>query len=332
MLYLPETMKKWPWPRAINPYYEEVSAESDAWFHGFKAFSEKSQYAFDKCDFEHLRTGCDLMNVFFVVDEYTDVESAPVVREMVDIVIDAMNNPHKPRPEGEILLGEVTRQFWELAIKTATPSSAKHFVEAFTDYLESVVSQAEDRDSDTVLTVDSYLKTRRQNIGARPSYVPGELHLDLPDEAFYHPVIKELEYEIAELIILDNDIASYNKEQSVGDDRHNILTIVMHQFNLDLYGAMAWVVDYHEEVETRFLDALKRVPSFGPEVDSQLHEYIEHLANWPRCNDCWNFESGRYFGKNGLEFQKTRYVPLLPKVDMDRTLKRENVVVPLVPL
>jgi hypothetical protein len=59
---------------------------------------------------EHLRTGCDLMNVFFVVDEYTDVESAPVVREMVDIVIDAMNNPHKPRPEGEILLGEVTRQ------------------------------------------------------------------------------------------------------------------------------------------------------------------------------------------------------------------------------
>ncbi|KAJ7137766.1 terpenoid synthase [Mycena epipterygia] len=345
MLYLPETMKKWPWPRAINPYYEEVSAESNAWFHGFKAFSEKSQYAFDKCDFgrlaslayptasrEHLRTGCDLMNVFFVVDEYTDVESAPVVREMVDIVIDAMNNPHKPRPEGEILLGEVTRQFWELAIKTATPNSAKHFVEAFTDYLESVVAQAENRDSDTVLTVDSYLKTRRENIGVRPSYPIGELHLDLPDEAFYHPVIKELEYEIAELIILDNDIASYNKEQSVGDDRYNILTIVMHQFNFDLYGAMAWVVHYHEEVETRFLDALKRVPSFGPEVDSQLHEYIEHLANWPRCNDCWNFESGRYFGNKGLEFQKTRYVPLLPKVDMDRTLKRENVVVPLVPL
>lgn len=59
---------------------------------------------------DHLRTGCDLMNLFFVVDEYTDVESEPVVREMVDIVIDALNNPHKARPEGEILLGEVAKQ------------------------------------------------------------------------------------------------------------------------------------------------------------------------------------------------------------------------------
>lgn len=59
---------------------------------------------------EHLRTGCDLMNLFFVIDEYTDVEPAPVVRGMVDIIIDALNNPHKPRPEGEILLGKVAQE------------------------------------------------------------------------------------------------------------------------------------------------------------------------------------------------------------------------------
>ena len=59
---------------------------------------------------EHLRTGCDLMNLFFVVDEYTDVESAPMVREMVDVVIDALKNPHKPRPQGEILLGQVAKE------------------------------------------------------------------------------------------------------------------------------------------------------------------------------------------------------------------------------
>ena len=50
------------------------------------------------------------MNVFFVIDEYTDVEPQPVVREMVDIVIDALHNPHKPRPKGEVILGELTRQ------------------------------------------------------------------------------------------------------------------------------------------------------------------------------------------------------------------------------
>jgi len=105
----------------------------------------------------------------------------------------------------------------------------------------------------------------------------------------------------------------------------------MHQFNLDLDGAMDWVVEYHQEVETRFLDGLKRVPSWGPEIDKNMEEYIYGLANWPRCNDCWNFESGRYFGKHGLEFQKTRWVPLLPKVvdDPNAKARRENVVVPL---
>ena len=32
------------------------------------------------------------MNLFFVIDEYTDVEPAHVVCEMVDVIIDALNN------------------------------------------------------------------------------------------------------------------------------------------------------------------------------------------------------------------------------------------------
>lgn len=77
-------------------------------------------------------------------------------------------------------------------------------VESFTAYLESVVQQAADRDKDIIRTVDSYLENRRQNIGARPSYVPMELDLNLEDEVFYHPVIVELSYYIADLIIVDN--------------------------------------------------------------------------------------------------------------------------------
>ena len=50
------------------------------------------------------------MILLFAIDEYTDVEPEPVVREMLDIVLDAIKNPHKPRPEGEIVLGEIARQ------------------------------------------------------------------------------------------------------------------------------------------------------------------------------------------------------------------------------
>jgi len=60
---------------------------------------------------EHFRVGCDLMNLFFVIDEYTDVEPPTVVREMVDVMIDALKNPYKPRPEGENIFGQMMKEF-----------------------------------------------------------------------------------------------------------------------------------------------------------------------------------------------------------------------------
>lgn len=95
-------------------------------------------------------------------------------------------------------------RFWERGSKTATPTAQKHMVESLTAYLESVVQQAADRDSDKLRTIDEYLLNRRENIGARPSYVPMELDLNLVDEVFYHPVLVELSVYIADLIILDN--------------------------------------------------------------------------------------------------------------------------------
>ncbi|KAJ7183749.1 isoprenoid synthase domain-containing protein [Mycena filopes] len=328
-IHLPDTLGKWPWSRQINPHYSEVSAASSAWLHSLKPFTAQSQRAFDKGEFEHLRTCCDLMNLFFVIDEYTDVEDAATVREMVDVVIDALNNPHQPRLVGEIILGEATRQFWSLALKTASTTSARHFVETFTVYLESV---AEHRGSDTVLRVETYLETRRHNIGISPSLVPLEFDLDFPDEVFYHPSVRKLQDCIAELVFLDNDIFSYNKEQAVGDDRHNILTIIMREFDMDLQAAIGWTCNYHAQVQAKFLDGLQHIPSFGIDIDKQLHQYLSALGHWPRGHACWSFECGRYFGGKAGEVEKSREVVLLPKSTIDRTLRKGNVVVQLVEL
>ena len=88
----------------------------------------------------------------------------------------------------------------------------------------------------------------------------------------------------------------------------------MHKMKLDLDGAMKWVADYHSELEKKFLDGLKKVPSWGEDIDPQVQQYLNGIAIWPRGNYCWSFESGRYFGDKGLEYQRTRLVPLLPKV------------------
>lgn len=67
-------------------------------------------YNFNQPNKELLRINADLMIAFFIIDEYTDVEPENVVKEMVDIIKDALTDPHKSRPGGETILGEMTRQ------------------------------------------------------------------------------------------------------------------------------------------------------------------------------------------------------------------------------
>ena len=48
--------------------------------------------------------------MLFIIDEYTDMEPSAGVQEISDIILDALRNPDKPRPEGELSLGEMIRQ------------------------------------------------------------------------------------------------------------------------------------------------------------------------------------------------------------------------------
>ena len=123
---------------------------------------------------------------------------------------------------------------------------------------------------------------------------------------------------------------SYNKEQATGDDLHNIVTVVAREFNLDVTGAMDWVLKYYQEATAKFQEGLKHVPTWGPEIDSQVKQYIEWLSEWPRGHNCWCFESTRYFGNKGTEIQKTRRVPLLSRADArkDEYKKGDDLVVP----
>ncbi|KAG1746797.1 isoprenoid synthase domain-containing protein [Suillus occidentalis] len=328
MIYLPDTMANWPWLRTINPHFEDVKAEADASLRDFKALSPESQKAFDKCDFarlaalaypnaprEHLRIACDLLNLILLLDEYTDIENEAGTKEMADIVLDALHSPHKIRPEGECIIGEIARLFWARAIQFASLSSQRHFLETFTAYLHGVVAEALDREQGHKRTIEDYLKLRRYTGGAQPCLVICEMGMDLPDEVFYHPVIMGLAECITDLLVIDNDMISYNKEQAAGNEGHNIISTVMFELGLDIGGAMAWATHYHAEVQKRFIDGLAKVPSWGPSVDVLVKEYLNGIAMAARANYSWGFEGQRYCGTMGPEIQQARLVPLLPKAN-----------------
>ncbi|KAF8888381.1 terpenoid synthase [Gymnopilus junonius] len=272
--HLPDTLKEWPWPRRINRHHEEAKAESDAWFRSFKAFSVESQKAFDRCDFTQLRTACDMTNLFFVFDEYTDSAATHLARHYADVVIDALRNPFKKRPDGEVVLGAIAQEFWARGIQTASANSQR------------LVHQAQYRDLHVVPSIETYLQIRRQTIGVYPSFAMIELPYDLPAYVVNHPVVQDLARLSRDLIILDNDILSYNKEQASEEIPHNLITVVMYYEQCNLYQAI--------------------IPTWDPSVADMANDYLEGIANWVRSNNAWHFESGRYFGDKSKEIEKSR--------------------------
>ncbi|KAJ3730328.1 terpenoid synthase [Lentinula raphanica] len=323
---LPNTLHSWPWKRKLNPNYKEVKAESQAWLESFHAFPPKAQNAFNHCDFnllaslaypnaaaEHLRTGCDLMNLFFVFDEYTDVCDAQEARRLADAVMDALRNPESPRPPNESVIGEITRQFWTLAKKTSTEVAQHIFVETFDAYTTSVVEQAEDRVTHYIHSnVDSYLRVRRDTIGAKPSFALLYLATDLPEGFLSDPLVENISTLAIDMLIIGNDICSYNIEQARGDDGHNMVTVVMTSMSLNLNEALLWISNFHDNLAESFQETYM-VLHEQLASDTAL-SYLDGLGNWVRANDCWCFESERYFGKQGAMIQKTRLVDLLPCV------------------
>ncbi|KAJ7120736.1 terpenoid synthase [Mycena crocata] len=340
--YIPDTLRNWPWPRNLNPHYGVCKEESASWCDSFHAFSPKAQKAFNRCDFNLLaslayplldkdgcRVACDLMNFFFIIDEHSDVADADGARVQANIIIHALRNPHLLRPEGEWIGGEVARQFWSNVIQIATPASQRRFITAFQLYMDSVVLQAQDRDESRIRGIDEYFAVRRDTIGAKPSFTINAIRMSIPNEVMDTEPIVVLTAACIDMLIIGNDLCSYNVEQARGDDGHNLVTIVMHALDLNLNQALAWIADLHDNLVVQFLGAYKRVPCFrNPALDAQVLEYIDGLGNWVRANDSWSFESERYFGAKGREIQATRAVDLLPKVIRRSDTLSPNVQIP----
>lgn len=89
----------------------------------------------------------------------------------------------------------------------------------------------------------------------------------------------------------------------------------MYSENLELQDAADWIGRWSDTVVAEFLHLKDHLPSWGGEIDQQVHQYVHGLARWVRGNDDWSFESQRYFGNERTEIQRTREIYMLPRVD-----------------
>lgn len=103
-------------------------------------------------------------------------------------------------------------RFWENAIRTTTETAQRRFIDTFQLYTDSVVQQAADRDDSRIRSVDHYFELRRDTIGAKPSFAILEVKMDIPDEVMNHPSIVKLTSACIDMLIIGNDLCSYNVE------------------------------------------------------------------------------------------------------------------------
>ena len=78
--------------------------------------------------------------------------------------------------------------------------------------MDSVVQQADDRNSNRIRDVKTYFEVRRDTIGAKPSFAICEIHMGIPDEIITHPIVVKLSNLCIDALIIGNDLCSYNDE------------------------------------------------------------------------------------------------------------------------
>ncbi|KIY68713.1 terpenoid synthase [Cylindrobasidium torrendii FP15055 ss-10] len=330
--HLPNSLQYWPWARAINPHLDEFHDESILWLAQFNAFDPDALASFKKGRFTLLtalgypessaftfRSVCDLMNLFFAIDELTDDEPLDIVIQRCDATMDAILHPDIPRPNGENALGEMARQFWKRA-SDGEPMSAgvvQRFQTTWRQNLDSVIAQAERRGTHYICKPDEYIAARRDNIGTLPCFVWIEqcLGLDLPDAVMQHPLIKTLHENVSDMVFMTNDTCSYRKEVLANDCDYNMVTVIITHLDTDLPGAIQWISDYQDRSVQSFMRARQAImertegtSQWSDEHHKQVLRYIDGLAVFVRGHDEWYFESRRYFGEKGEEVKRTRKV------------------------
>ncbi|KAK4215799.1 terpenoid synthase, partial [Rhypophila decipiens] len=323
---IPDFLAGSPWKRVLNPHYETVKAETDAWIESFDLFKDaKSQDAFERCQAHQLRVGSDFMALLYAYDEYTDVSDEVQARNLANIVVHAMNHPSNARPSGENPLGEIARQFWTRALTILSPSAQRHFLDTFAEYVNSVVQQRHDNAKSRLRTFDEYWALRHHNCACLPSFALGELGLDIADDIYNRPPLERMMALAVQLICASNDVYSYNVEVLRGMGLFNVVSVVSvvsvvmaEQSMTSTKDAVSWIGRWNDQLVTEFLAAreelsrLGKSESWSEQTVGQVETCVDVLGCWVRANEDWHFESQRHFGTEGAKVQMEREVVMLP--------------------
>ncbi|KAI0156091.1 terpene synthase metal binding domain-containing protein [Pestalotiopsis sp. NC0098] len=312
----------------VNTHYQPVRMDSEQWLRSDMSLTPKQYKRVNYCDFsyftavlvphaprERLRVVTDWGNWVFLFDDMFDegelTNDRDTSRRIINNLLSAML-PNVRRTSTEAVVTAHDNIFQRIASE-ATPSVAQRYVRAMTSYCAGVFQHVEDHTSDRTPSIADMLETRRQSIGVFPMYplIEFAYNLDLPDQVFLDPAIQALENLGAEFVMLMNDILSYQKEESENVPFNMVAVCRINGSSAqNAFDEIASLVDERYAI----WDAtVRKVPSWGKDVDAQVQQYVQGIQNIVQANLSWSFRTGRYFGPKAAEVRKSRELDVLLK-------------------
>ncbi|THH13873.1 hypothetical protein EW146_g6385 [Bondarzewia mesenterica] len=344
VLIIPDFISYCQYPVRSNPHGQGVASASENWLLAGAHLSAKKRHAFlglkagslaamcyPDSDKDRLRVCADYMNYLFKLDDWSDEFDAEDIGSMQDCVMSALRDPKGF--ETDKAVGKLAKCFFGRFVADGGPGCTQRFIDTMVLFFCAVTEQALHRIHEDIPDLESYLTLRRDTSGCKPCFALIEYAagIDLPDAVLNHPSVQFLEDAANDLVTWTNDIFSYNVEQARGDT-HNLVIVAMNERGYSIQEAINFVGDLCKDTIDSFNSVRRSLPSWGPEIDRQVEQYVDGLQNWIIGSLHWSFETKRYFGDRGQDVKKNLAVKLLPKKTQNSVQKPSISITLLHPL
>ncbi|KAF8823522.1 hypothetical protein HHX47_DHR10000189 [Lentinula edodes] len=266
----------------VNPYHPELQTE-------FISFLDKIDHAISP----------------FQRKAASDVSNAQAGQFDLDDMINLLNTCSDNEPfdtsKQEDPLVHLAAKF---ARKCFPPLSALYRYDATQGtilYLQAAAQENHDRMNTSTFTVDSYLAHRRKVVAIHPviAFNRWMSQVKLSPEILQTPAFEGLLESTIDLIALPNDLISYKKEKSQGEDIHNLVSVAMVDPAIpvksgDIQAALDFAGVKISEAYLRFqqckLDAIAQTAPGDSETRSEIMRYVDILLKTIDGNIVWQID------------------------------------------
>ncbi|KAJ7689290.1 isoprenoid synthase domain-containing protein [Mycena rosella] len=298
-----------PFELKTNPYHKDAETRASLWFERYGVYTGRKRDKFFGHDYgslcawtypdtptgSHLET-CIAFNLWlFAYDDMADEsglkKSAEGLKLGGDICIEVLKDPDVVVPMFKF--AQMLQEIFKKMRATGSTGACRRFVEAFEVYTQASLCQTAHRIKGNTPTVQEFIRLRRDSSGTKLVFALIEyaMNLDIPDDIYNDASIVSLVEAAGDIVAWNNDICSFNNEQSHGDSQNAVYCAFVEK-NCTLQEAMDCIAGMVRTRVEEFLVLRETLPSFDL-VD--VETYLEGLEHWISGSMHWYYQSKRYF-------------------------------------